>query len=67
MMACSGYPSIAYEKNKKFFHTLYTLHAVIGNVLFTILTPGISWQGHLGGAAAGALVSLLLIRREQQA
>ena len=53
------------KTHKKFFHTLYSMHAVAGNVLYTVLTPGISWQGHLGGALAGVLVSLLLIRGEQ--
>lgn len=39
--------------------------AVYGSVLLGVLpgTPGVSWQGHLGGAAGGVLAAALLHRR----
>lgn len=32
------------------------------NVVFTFTMPGISWQGHFGGLAGGALVAFILLR-----
>lgn len=36
---------------------------IIINIIFTFLAPGISIAGHLGGIAAGFLLSFILIRR----
>lgn len=40
-----------------------------GSVLWGVLplNPGVSWQGHLGGAAGGVLAAWLLHRRERDA
>lgn len=57
------------KEHRKLLHLLYALHAVIGNVIYTLLTPGISWQGHIGGAIAGAAAALLMFQgsRKQKA
>lgn len=48
------------KEHRKFLHLLYALHAVTGNVAYTLFTPGISWQGHIGGAVAGVIIGLIL-------
>ena len=48
------------KEHRKLLHLLYALHAVIGNVLYTLFTSGISWQGHIGGAIAGVIIGLIL-------
>ena len=45
---------------------LYAIVAVAGNVIHTF-SAGVSWQGHFGGAIAGALVALLLFAQERKA
>ena len=50
---------------RKFLYMLYALHAVIGNVLYTF-SSNVSWQGHFGGAIAGALIALLLFAKERK-
>ena len=49
---------------KKLIYLLYAIIAVAGNIIYTF-SYGISWQGHFGGAIAGALLALILFRSER--
>ena len=51
---------------RKILYMLYAIVAVAGNVIHTF-SAGVSWQGHFGGAIAGALVALLLFAQERKA
>ena len=50
---------------RKILYMLYAIVAVAGNVIHTF-SAGVSWQGHFGGAIAGALVALLLFAQERE-
>ena len=49
---------------KKIIYLLYAILSVAGNVIYTF-SFGVSWQGHFGGAIAGALIALLLFAKER--
>lgn len=51
---------------RKVIYLLYAVLSVAGNILYTF-THGVSWQGHFGGAIAGALVALILFAKEKNA
>lgn len=50
----------------KIIYLLYAIPSVAGNLLYTFRN-GVSWQGHIGGAIAGILLSLILFKKERDA
>lgn len=42
------------------------LRMILFNLIYTFVTSGISWQGHIGGLAGGTVVSLLIIPKYNQ-
>ena len=51
---------------RKLIFLLYAILSVAGNIIYTF-SAGISWQGHFGGAIAGALMALILFAGERKA
>lgn len=50
---------------KKIIYLLYAILSVAGNIIYTF-SNGVSWQGHFGGAIAGALTALILFSGERK-
>lgn len=50
---------------RKLIYLLYAVLSVAGNIIYTF-SSGISWQGHFGGAIAGAVLALILFANERK-